>query len=66
MFVSKGEVILSIFLSQLFKLVSVDTWLLDCCMLQQGVNCLVCRPVNNSLKVLKLDGYLISGDKMID
>lgn len=37
MFVSE-EVILSIFLSQLFKLVSEDTWLFDCFVLQQGLN----------------------------
>lgn len=40
MFVSE-EVILSIFLSQLFKLVSGDTWLFDCSVLQQGLNCLL-------------------------
>lgn len=39
-FVSE-EVILSIFLSQLFKLVSEDTWLFDCFVLQQGFNCLL-------------------------
>lgn len=40
MFVSE-EVILSIFLSQPFKLVSGDTWLFDCSVLRQGLNCLL-------------------------
>lgn len=65
MFVSE-EVILSIFLSQLFKLVSGDTWLFDCSVLQQGLNCLLSENWGYPMKVLILDTVEFQEVKVVE